>query len=500
MKRAILSLLASLFLFCASAQGEYMSHSFVSESTDMFLGGKAVLSIISPHNDLVIEVIPKRPLYSIAKPVAVGNNFRYDIELSIEENATATKREFKVSRYGKTVNERIIETIGENKRKTYKVEEVANPMTVEKNSDRVGLGSTNEEEACVEISSPIKLSVTGGTGLPCTRNETIQSNGTYLISIMVNLVKAEELAQEFFKTIEEYNQLMEKENNGETTDAEFERLNQLEKEILPPLRNKYYDMVTLRLKGDDTNECNIVLGDESGINLSGKERVAYTVLLMKETIYKTEFHQYVEYAVQERSKLKFGNAIKYYKQALAATDKPAGQDEKINAEILACEEYANLNKTGLAMFRQYTELKKQPQVKESEVLTCLEGSLQSFSVLYERSGEELAKTRVQQVSKALEKMPRVIEGVVRTGKLKDGVRREKPVDDCRVYFIDGITNTKVLVGTTDALGRYHVELNRAKIGTLHFEWYNGKKTLSQSIYLGTGNQEHVSWDVFIYNK
>ncbi len=500
MKRIILSALSILCLFSARAQSDYMSNSFVSENTEMFLGGKAGLTILSPHNDLVIEVIPKTPLYAVSEPVAEGAHFRYDVELSLEENAKATTRQFKVSRRGKTVYETIQETIGENKRKTYRVEEVANPITVEKNTDRVGLGSTNAEEACVEIVTPIDLTVTCGPNLPHKISKQNQANGSILISIMVNQAEAKTRAQEFFNVMKEYHALMEKDNNDQATDAELDRLDELEKTILPPLRKKYNDMVTISFRGEGTNERAIVLGDENGINLNAKERIAYTVLLLKETVYKTAFHQYTENAKQERSKLMFQKAIAFYEQALAAADKPAGQDSLIMTQIADCKEYDKHNQQGLQMLVKYSELKKQTTVKESEVMKYLEGAANCFDVLYQKCGEEQAKERFQQVSKALENLPWVIEGVVKAGRLKGGVLQEQPVSGCEVSFYDRLKNERKELGTTDSNGKYHVELNKASTGTLHFQWFNGKKLLTHNIYFGAGDREHVSWDVHFKSK
>lgn len=124
MKKTFIALLTLAMTLVASAQEMYMPYERVSESTDAWLGGKAGLSIVSPHNDLVVVVIPADSLDVVSKAVTEGDKYRYDISLNVADGESSAKREFKVSRQGKSVTIKFKEQIAVNRRVVYNVEEI----------------------------------------------------------------------------------------------------------------------------------------------------------------------------------------------------------------------------------------------------------------------------------------------------------------------------------------------------------------------------------------
>lgn len=496
MKKTFIALLTLAMTLVASAQEMYMPYERVSESTDAWLGGKAGLSIVSPHNDLVVVVIPADSLDVVSKAVTEGDKYRYDISLNVADGESSAKREFKVSRQGKSVTIKFKEQIAVNRRVVYNVEEVATPIMIQET--RKGLGSTSGDMACVEINTPIDLDVACGAHLDKSiKTSSNNATGTKTITIDINRTKLVESATAYLNAKAEYDDLNAKDYNL-LSDTQFDRIKELEDNILPPLQKEYQDLTTIELKGSGTNTCNISIGDDSGITLGVKERQSYVVLLMKETVYETEYTTLINKAWEQEEQLHFTSAQEYYSQAMNASGKPEGADAELLSSIASMEELADLNKRAVGAMKKFNDINK--SAKESEILELLYAALDCYRKIAEMTQLDLAKKRTQQIENRLDKMPWVVEGYVRAGHMHGGVLQQEEVEGCVVYYkdSDGILHH---IGTTDKNGKYHVQLSRASIGALVFEW-NKKKDdkyiRSHTINFGMADKDHITWDVNFY--
>jgi len=478
---------------CVCAQSDYISsHELKSkEVTDIWLGGKAKLSILSPHDDLAFKLIPEMK-DEIKPAVKVDDGYRYDILLNIDEGNRTTRRKFSIGRLGKTIQANFQLTFQANQHKFYSIAEVENPIQVNQ-LDGVGLGSTDENYACVEIDSPIPLDFKCSESLNYQIKTNKTSQGTLLTILTINISDVKSKSQEYLKMKADYDSLQEKEI---WTDEEEERVKHLQ-EQLPILMTAYNEMVNISFKGEKTNSCYINIE-----NLGAKARLRYAVILMKETekVFVTQYQQFMDSAEENELNMKYRAAIGFYEQANAASDKPAVGTEFIAEKIAMLKECEELNKTAGHSLKKYQDLRKQGLTTESELLKYLEGAADCYNVLYEKTRNPLAQQRLQKVRQALARTPWIIEGKVFFTRFKSGKQVLEPAVGVSIYFRNKYGTGSEKVGETDETGKYHIQLDKSSEGALEFSKYHDKELFTHSIRFNSGNKEHIKWNVNFYNK
>ncbi len=500
MRKFLCCLLTAVLGIAANAQIAMQSEE-LNTNTDPWLGGRAGLTVLSTHNDLVIVSVPNDPLDQFAKPVAEGKYFRYDVTMDVPEGSRSVKRVFKVSRTGKTLSTNLAANFEPNKRISYHVSEVEKPITIQPNPNSGLLGSTDGNKACVEIIMPseVNLQVACSDKLQYEKDYKTQQDGTIRNALLIDLPSLAQQTEEYYKVKAELDALNQKDYNA-MTDAEFDRVDELEKAI-QPLETAFQELTTITVRGEKTNAVSIRLAGQEGIVLAPKQLLSYIVMVISSNS-GSEYSAALERAETEEQRLKFGAAKTHYEFALAlpADKKPLNADDDfLRPKIQLMDECRDLYNRGMGAYMKAKKESEAGTLSESGYLELVGNAAQCFAVLFEKCQAEKAMAYYNSFSKKLENSPWIISGKVTYSDGKQGMFVPTPLEGCEIYFIDGVSREKKLVGESGPGGAYRVQLHKGNSGLLQFEWNDRRKKKeklkARVLNLNSIKKEHYIWDV-----
>ncbi|MCM1108358.1 MAG: hypothetical protein NC388_04785 [Clostridium sp.] len=500
-KRLFVALAGWLLVAYLSAQSNYFyNYQLKSESKSVALNGKSQLVVVSPHNDLT-AVFAGNATVRLGAPKAVKDGlYRYTtlIDLSAGKEIKAT-----FARKGSALQTELKEVLKPNYSVTYKVEEVQTPISLDNQTGR-NMSSKVHGESDLEFTTTIEgLEVTVSPALKSRMTHSRTAAGAYVttVSIAMEALKAKQADLQAVE--QEYAVLTQELNEGKITAddvAKLDRQEELEKKV-EELSAEYASMCQVTVSAPKSNTLVVSIED-----LAENERRAYAVLLMKqiEEKYNTSYDQYLSNALASAKTYKYKAAADFYRQAAEAPDAPA--DGKATCAARAADMdncFGCMDMANKALRRLKTEKEKGRMVDYGLLEECYNVAIKNYVSLYELTKDEEFEKRADTLEEAFRKLGLVVEGNVVGTDFKGGVLQEEPVTGVDIYATPagsrgvekGTAGDKV--GSVDAKGHYHVQLERGKYEGLLFvpvSLKGYKKNAWQSIK----EQRHAKIDVKLY--
>ncbi len=500
-KKLISAWLCLSVAWTAFGQSNYFyNYQLKSESRSVALDGKSQLVVVSPHNDLT-ATFSGNVKVQFGAPKSVGNGL-YSYTALIDISAG---REVKAifARKGSALQTELKEVLKSNYSVTYKVEEVKTPISLDNQTGR-NMSSKVHGEADLEFTTTIEgLEVVLHPALKSRMAHSRTAAGAYVTTVSIVMESLKEKRQELEKAEEEYATLTRELNEGKIKAedvAKLDRQEELEK-IVEQLGVDYGSMCQVTVSAPLSNTLVVSIDD-----LAENERRAYAVLSMKqvEEKYNTSYDQYLAAAVQSVKARKFKAASDFYRQAAGAPDAP--EENKATCEARAedmdnCFEFMDM--ANKALRRLKVEKEKGQMIDYGLLEECYNVAIKNYGSLYELTKDEEFKNRVAKLEEAYRKLGLVVEGNVVGTDFKGGILQEEPVTGIDIYAtpagVRGVEKGNVgdKVGSVDARGHYHVQVERGKYEGLLFVPVSAKgykKNAWQSIK----EQRHAKIDVKLY--
>lgn len=490
-----------LFASCAlTAQNNlFYNYQITSESKAVALDGKSQLIVISPHDDLTATVSGQATgRFGTPKKRSDGQ-YVYTTLFDLSQG-----REVKLvfARKGSPLQTDMKEVLTPNKSITYKVEEVENPISLNEQTGR-NMSSKVHGESDLEFTTDIEgLSVKVSPLLKSRISKSKTAAGAQVITVSIVMKPLTDLREELQKCKEEYELLTQEMNEGKIQAGDTAKLNRQEalEGIVEEMGIRLSDMAQVTLSAPNSNTLAISLD-----NVSENERKAYAVLAMKqvENVYNTSYDQALANALQSVKTRKYKAAADFYRQAAEAQDAPEGAKatcEARAADMDKCFEFMDMANKALRRLKE--EKKKGEMVDYGLIEECYNVAIKNYESLYQLTQDEEFKRRIGMLEKDLKKLGIVVEGTVVGIDRKGGVMWENPLTGVDIYAVplgqNGSSYTKGIcgdrVGSVDAKGRYHVQLESGKYEGLLFVPVASKE-YKKNVWRALKEQRHAKIDV-----
>ena len=332
--RVLFLLLCAMFLQ-TSVHAQLMT---AAERIDMKkvanLGGKALASIISPHDDLIIECSSTK---DNDQPKEVYKNkdgeFVYEFLLDL---SISNERAYNISRKGSALRVRIDKfTVRANECRYFYVAEAQNGITLEALEAQKNDTHFEEGEACVEITTELvgmKVDI-NPENFPATIKRGKNAAGVNVISIEIKC-EGMQIYQQAEAIAKEYEEVLE--STAEATGEEFNKLDarlgeiEKQKEEMELKISEAGGKPFIKIYGENTNALII---DVMDLGLTPKSKKCFAVLTLKEKVFGREYNQYLESAQQAEKTRQYSMAKGFYEQALNEADVTPEEKETCEKKV-----------------------------------------------------------------------------------------------------------------------------------------------------------------------
>lgn len=488
-------------LWEVKAQNVFMT---VDEQVDrqqsVNLGGKASGVFVSSMGDLVISSNIETDVFTQKKN---GDLYEYEVLIDVANG----DRTFTVMRKNTALTAEKKKIFREkNKRYYFLVEEVENPIVL---NEQGGRGEALIEEgkqkgnACVEFTTTLEgLKIKHSPKLACTIERSKTPAGAYVFSVIIDMEAFGKARDAVHKTDSAFNATDAKinemgEKGQEISRNEWERLDSLE--IAKNEAEAAFNSISyLVVYTEGSNKLAVPIGD-----LSPKQKIPYGVLSLREKveIYNRSYDQYVGSALEAEKSRKYNTAQEFYEQGANAED--ATEEEKASCrakaqEMKECAGYWNMANVVL---KKLKELKKQGGMADYGMIEeCYEVAIANYKSLYKVRNDEEFQRRADILQKALDKLGLVVEGNVVMTEMKQGRLIEEKATNVSIYACVSSFNKDmrkgahgVYVGSVDADGNFHVQIDRNTYAGLLFVPENRKN----NTWVSLKEQKHLKTKVRI---
>lgn len=495
--RVLFLLLCAMFLQ-TSVHAQLMT---AAERIDMRktadLGGKALVCIISPHDDLIIGH-PSTEGDEIPKEVYKNKDGEFVYEFLSDPSANYGQRAYNISRQGSALRARIDKIIVKaNECRYFYVAEAPNGIMLETLEAQTNDTHFEDREACVEITTELvgmKVDVFPKS-FPATIKRGKNAAGVNVISVVIDW-KGMEIYQQAEALSEDYDDVIKFMGKVADTSAAYvkldTRLQEIEKqrEEIALKISEAGGMPFIKISGENTNDLVIDIMD---IGLTIKSKKCFAVLTLKETVFGREYNQYWEGAQQAERTRQYSMAKGLYEQALNETDITAEEKETCEKKVeqmATCIAYmseANKALDSLQVFK-----KSGKEVEFSRIESFYKCVIDNYASLHEIMNDEIYLERIKKLETSLNNMDIVVSGRVVQTKKKQGVFTETPMTGVEIYAV-GIEGQRDHVGSVDAQGNFKIQVKKSKYTELLFVPLKGK-TARQSL-----SGKHLGVKVYIYD-
>lgn len=492
--RVLFLLLCAMFLQ-TSVHAQLMT---AAERIDMKkvanLGGKALASIISPHDDLIIECSSTK---DNDQPKEVYKNkdgeFVYEFLLDL---SISNERAYNISRKGSALRVRIDKfTVRANECRYFYVAEAQNGITLEALEAQKNDTHFEEGEACVEITTELvgmKVDI-NPENFPATIKRGKNAAGVNVISIEIKC-EGMQIYQQAEAIAKEYEEVLE--STAEATGEEFNKLDarlgeiEKQKEEMELKISEAGGKPFIKIYGENTNALII---DVMDLGLTPKSKKCFAILTLKEKVFGREYNQYLESAQQAEKTRQYSMAKGFYEQALNEADVTPEEKETCEKKVeqmATCIAYMSEANKALDSLQAFKKSGK--EVEFSRIESFYKCVIDNYAALHEIMNDEIYLERIKKLETSLNNMDIVVSGRVVQTKKKQGVFTETPMTGVEIYAV-GIEGQRDHVGSVDAQGNFKIQVKKSKYTELLFVPLKGK-TARQSL-----SGKHLGVKVYIYD-
>lgn len=498
--RVLFLLLCAMFLQ-TSVHAQLMT---AAERIDMRktadLGGKSLVCIISPHDDLIIGH-PSTEGDEIPKEVYKNKDGEFVYEFLSDPSANYGQRAYNISRQGSALRARIDKIIVKaNECRYFYVAEAPNGIMLETLEAQTNDTHFEDREACVEITTELvgmKVDVFPKS-FPATIKRGKNAAGVNVISVVIDW-KGMEIYQQAEALSEDYDDVIKFMGKVADTSAAYAkldaRLQEIEKqrEEIALKISEVGGMPFIKISGENTNDLVIDIMD---IGLTIKSKKCFAVLTLKETVFGRAYDQYMASAQQAEKTRQYSTAKGFYEQALKEATPEDTLETRKKMELMAtCEAYIAEASDAL---KQLQAIKKSgKEVGFSGIESLYESAIANYNALYKIVNDERYLNYVKTLEASLNNMDIVLSGHVVKTKKRQGVFEETPTTGVEIYAV-GVDGQRKHLGSVDAQGYFKVQVKKSEYTELLFVPQKGKTTKQELTKEGLKGK-HLNLKIFIYD-
>ena len=474
MKKIFFILFSTLLSLTIHAQSEYISTSRVVDADR--LDNESGLLLLSIHNDLVINVT------NANKKVKIENRGKnkegmYEYYIIVDSGDTRTPK-VEVSRRGSVYKTEFVQTLSKNLMIAYRLEEVMNPIRLD-NQTRPNDARLNAEEAELEFTTTIKnLQVLVNPKLGAKIETKVSPSDNHItittVVIPISVIREAEKNKNVTQEEYEYHYKWLDDNKDKTTDADWEKLDELEKRK-DESDAFYRNLMNVAIYAESTNQLSIDISD-----LGPRSKKCYAVLPL--TIEKEIFRTECSVRVNEGGKLfgirKYKEAKDAYLSALKAEGATSEIKPTIQTSISICDSCIMYENLAAKSIKKIGELRKVGIATQEEVAHYADLAIKFMQTLNMYNPCDFYQERIGKLDNLMDKMPlKVLFTIVEWKTLREG----NYIPDVEIWAYNGeeqisfstyLSNRKfkkivekqgldyIQIGISDFQGKVEVELDR----------------------------------------
>ena len=495
--RLIVSSAVALLVMTAYGQGTITVSPNAAKTRNNVsaLGGKASVLFSAKTDDIVITTNinkdPKSP-----KPVKVGALYQY--ELLIDVAGGTARRDFTVTKYGKSNFSAKVDRIQlkANQQLFFDVEQVENGIELKRNDDGpMGFAKGKKDEALILFNSTIKLNINFPNVKHTHRTGTTQA-GTFLDSLIFNV---RQLAEPIALVNRLEGELKGIEDSltryAETLDdATYDRLNNRKPSVADALgaaQSKLAELLKLEVSADKSNKLTVDFNEIAA--LKPTNLLNYNILVLNQVVERALNHEelleiarkrYAEYPKHYDTPF-YGGAVAAYENLLKNC--PAELVDTYRGEMNTLLEIRKLTFRMDYCEKNYQKALAEQGFNSDDVWKYLGSEVRYADQLLKAHPEiEGLKERRDELWKVAQKHPKAQKIVTETvtvqsetlsGRISYGGHQQRPFNTLKIYATSSpvIQNGKShLIGDVKADGTYRVIKPRDMINNLYI-YVSGEK-------------------------
>lgn len=368
------------------------------DRTEADLNGNCGLLIISPQNDLDINItnVVDHPDIRRKGPRPDG---LFEYYVVVNENTPIVLSVIAAQR-GSVFRTKFTARVNPDRFTAHRVEVNENAIEYKEEGEFVG-PEMNPDEGILEFTTKISnLQVDFPPELKAritrTNKETDRSVTIIRVFIPLNTIKdAKTAAEEAEKAYNEANQKL----TDKSTVEEFDNVDLLE--IKAKQANEYYDRLSfVEIYGDGTNRLPINI-----TNLEGRKTRPYAVVPLIIEKYQTEYNGFMNEGRNLWQSRKYADAKVAYENALKAKDAPSDMLELTRKNIADCDTCILYDKRAATAIQLIMEMKKEGNATQSKVAQYAFAAIECMELLNRYCPSEIYEERIEIMRKLVDGLP-----------------------------------------------------------------------------------------------
>lgn len=368
------------------------------DRTELDLNGYCGLLIISPQNDLDINItnVADHPDIQRKGPRADG---LYEYYITVSENTTQVLNVTAAQR-GSVFRTKFTARVNPDKFTAHHVEVNENAIEYKEEGEFVG-SEMNPNEGILEFTTKINnLQVEFPPELKAriirSTKETDRSVTIIRVFIPLHAIKDAETAVK--ESERAYNEANEKLTNKSTVE-EFDNVELLEKKAKQA--KAHYDRLSfVEIYGDGTNRLPINIAD-----LEGRKTRPYAVVPLIIEKYQTEYNGFMNEGRNLWQSRKYKEAKVAYENALKAKDAPEDMQELTRKNIVDCDTCILYDKRASTAIQLIMQMKQEGNSTQSKVAQYAFAAIECMELLNRYCPSEIYEERIGIMRKLVDGLP-----------------------------------------------------------------------------------------------
>lgn len=404
MRTLLFVLLFLLSAFSISAQQNDYISCYRTEQSDRIepLNGKCGVLILSMNKNLKINVTNAAYEYSVyqSKP---NDNGLCEYIVALSPNDTK-KPKLEITRRADVYStEVVVGNVLPDALVAYTVEEVQKPIRLD-DQTKANDVHLNAQEAEVEITTTIEnliIKCSPKLGATVKTKKSENDADVFITTIIIPIAQIQPAQEALNAHAEEYQQLRNREQTHTATDADFDRLDEIEKEMAVA-KADLLEIGTIDVSTDGSNHLPI---DVSKVGPRSKYSIAVLPLVKEIEKYVTEAAAYVSEAGRLFSQRRYPDARAAYVSALESADVDLSMRPTIMTNINDCDTCIAYVKRANFSLGKLRELRQSPSANQQEVARYASAASDFFKKLNELNHHEYYANWIEKLDQIMEDMP-----------------------------------------------------------------------------------------------
>lgn len=370
------------------------------------LGGRYGLLLLSKHKKLVINVVNASKEVEVVRPTAASADGLYEYHVLMDKEDTHQAK-VEVNRMGDVYKTEFVANLKSDFMVAYRIEEIIEPIRMEDQS-RGNEVYTDETAAEVEFTTNIKnLQVKCAKNLQAkiTQRENPSDRNVTIVSVVFpvkTLLSAKDKLQTLNK---EYEQLTQKINNDQATDADYDQHDTLTF-YCTHAESELRRLSTLEIFSDNTNRLAL---DISDMGPRSKKCYAVLPLVIEKKIFKTECSRYMDEGARLFDQRKYTDARKTYLSAISTKEDVVAEMKPIIKKYISeCDSCILYEKRAAFSISKILEMRKDGNATQEAVAKYASAGIGYLEVVNSYNPHDFYTSRIESLDKLLADMPLTI--------------------------------------------------------------------------------------------